>query len=125
MFKGPFLLQVEPCNKALLGRRTFPRQLSLFEIEQFFSFTPQELRAIRTRRGALNRLGVALQVGFLRMTGRQLNSVHVLPQPVLAHLGKQLGIPVPDIASIRALYRRERTLYEHQVLPATYCDFDH
>lgn len=98
-----------------LGRRTFPRQLSRFEIEQFFSFSPEELRAIRTRRGALNRLGVALQVGFLRMTGRQLNSVRVLPQPVLAHLGQQFNIAVPDIASIRALYRRERTLYEHQV----------
>ena len=41
----------------------------------------------RTRRGALNRLGCALQVGFLRMTGRQSNSVRVLPQPLLAHLG--------------------------------------
>jgi hypothetical protein len=98
-----------------LGRSSIPRQLSLFEIEQFFSLTSEELRAIRTRRGSLNRLGVALQVGFLRMTGRQLNSVRVLPQPILAHLGQQLDIAVPAIASIRALYRRERTLYEHQV----------
>jgi hypothetical protein len=60
-----------------LGRRLLPRQLSLFEIEQFFSFNAEEFRAILTRQGALNRLGCALQVGFLRMTGCHLNSVHV------------------------------------------------
>jgi hypothetical protein len=98
-----------------LGRRSLPRQLSLFEIEQFFSFNAEELRAILTRRGALNRLGCALQVGFLRMTGCHLNSVHVLPKPILTHLGQQLAIDVPNIASIRALYSRERTLYEHQI----------
>jgi hypothetical protein len=48
-----------------LGRRTFPRRLSLFEIEQFFSFSAEELQGIRTRRGALNHLSCALQVGFL------------------------------------------------------------
>ena len=97
-----------------LGRRSLPHQLSLFEIEQFFCFSAEELRAIRTRRGALNRLGCALQVGFLRITGCQLNSVRVLPKPLLTHLGQKLAIDVPDIASIRALYRRERTLYEHR-----------
>ncbi|MFN2255977.1 MAG: DUF4158 domain-containing protein [Candidatus Promineifilaceae bacterium] len=86
-----------------LGRRAFPRQLSLFEIEQFFSFSAEELQAIRSRRGALNRLGCALQVGFLRMTGCQLNSVRVLPASVLNYLGEQLAINVPDIASIRAV----------------------
>ena len=43
-----------------LGRRSLPRQLSLFEIKQFFSFNVEELRAIQSRRGALNRLGCAL-----------------------------------------------------------------
>jgi TnpA family transposase len=102
----------------LLGRNSIPRELALFELEQFFNFLPEELQAIRTRRGTLNRLGCALQVGFRRMTGRHLNSVRVLSQPLLAHLGQQLAIAVPDIASLRALYRRERTLYEHQVFAA-------
>lgn len=39
----------------------------------------------------------------------------MLPQPLLAHLGQQLAIAVPDIASVCALYHRERTLYEHQI----------
>jgi hypothetical protein len=106
-----------------LGRNSIPRQLPLFEIEQFFSFNAEELRAIRTRRGALNRLGCALQVGFLRMTGCQLNSVRALPPSILRHLGQQLAIDVPDIASIRALYRRERTLYEHQIFAGDLLQF--
>ena len=106
-----------------LGRSRIPAQLSPFEVEQLFTLTNKELEAIRTRRGALNRLGVALQLGFLRLTGRQLNSVHVLPQAVLTHLARQLAIEAPDIASIRALYRRERTLYEHQNFAADLLGF--
>jgi TnpA family transposase len=59
-------------------------------------------------------LGVALQIGFLRLTGALLNSVEMIPPPILAHLGTELGIAPPRLASIRALYRRRRTLFEHQ-----------
>ncbi|MGA8379544.1 MAG: hypothetical protein WB710_00260, partial [Stellaceae bacterium] len=37
-----------------------------------------------------------------------------IPPGVLEHLGRQLGCAPPRIASIRALYRRRRTLFEHQ-----------
>ena len=43
-------------------------------------------------------------------------SVVLPPGALLGHLGGQLQIEVPALASIRALYRRKRTLYEHQVL---------
>jgi TnpA family transposase len=59
-------------------------------------------------------LGVALQIGFLRLTGVPLNSVEMIPPQVLAHLGDEIGIEPPRLASIRALYRRRRTLFEHQ-----------
>ena len=38
----------------------------------------------------------------------------MIPEPVLKHLGRELGIAVPRLASIRGLYRRRRTLFEHQ-----------
>ena len=38
----------------------------------------------------------------------------MIPPRVLAHLGVELGIAPPRLASIRALYRRRRTLFEHQ-----------
>src|SRR5580700_5235705 len=32
------------------------------------------------------------------------------------HWGNQLGVQAPDLASLRAMYRRHRTVYEHQEL---------
>jgi Domain of unknown function (DUF4158) len=63
-------------------------------------------------------MAVALHIGFLKMTGRPLNSVEIVPAAVLAHLGRRLECTPPRIASIRALYRRWRTLFEHQAVAA-------
>ncbi len=30
------------------------------------------------------------------------------------HLGEQLGVAAPDLASLRSMYQRRRTLFEHQ-----------
>ena len=57
---------------------------------------------------------MALQIGFFRLTGTPLNSVEMIPPRVLADLDVELGIAPPRLASIRALYRRRRTLFEHQ-----------
>ena len=97
-----------------LGCERFPENLTEPEVAHFFSLSEVDRRAVRRRRRPLNRLGVALQVGFLRLTGAPLNSVEMIPPQVLAHLGAELGIAPPRLASIRALYRRHRTLFEHQ-----------
>jgi hypothetical protein len=57
-----------------------------------------------------------LQIGFIKMTGAPLNSMQLVPAAVLDHVGRQLGMGAgtPPIASIRALYRRRRTLSDHQ-----------
>ena len=64
--------------------------LSAVEIEQFFGLTGAELGRVRARQTPLHRLAVALHIGFLKMTGRPLNSVEIVPEAVLAHLGRQL-----------------------------------
>jgi len=97
-----------------LGQERFPDALSALEIEHFFTLGEDELAAVRRRRRVLNRLALALQIGFLKMTGGTLNSVEIVPAGVLEHLGRQLGCTPPRIASIRALYRRQRTLFDHQ-----------
>ncbi|ABM96848.1 putative TnpA family transposase (plasmid) [Methylibium petroleiphilum PM1] len=75
-----------------------------------------KVKLIARRRGDGLRLGLALHIGFVRMTGRPLNSVRVVPSVLLAHLGRELGIETPDLASVRALYARGRTLFDHQQL---------
>ena len=95
-----------------MGR--FPDDLTDHEIAHFFSLAEEERRTVDRRRRPLNRLGVALQIGFFRLTGTPLNSVEMIPPRVLADLDVELGIAPPRLASIRALYRRRRTLFEHQ-----------
>jgi TnpA family transposase len=97
-----------------LGDERFPPTLSAFEIEHFFTLGEDERALVRERRGPLNRLALALHIGFLKMTGGTLNSVEIIPAAVLDHLGRQLACPPPRIASIRAFYRRRRTLFDHQ-----------
>src|SRR5512134_3430631 len=96
-----------------LGHERFPETLATLEIEHFFTLRENELALVRERRSAFNRLALALQIGFLKMTGGTLNSVEIIPAAVLDHLGHQLACPPPRIASIRAFYRR-RTLFDHQ-----------
>jgi hypothetical protein len=69
---------------------------------------------IEERRGPALKIALALQIGFLRMTGRLLEAVRVVPPALWQHLGKQFGVAAPDLASLRAMYRRRRTLFEHQ-----------
>lgn len=97
----------------ILGIETIPPWLGEFAVEQFFRLSPSEIATIRTRRGNDMQLGLGLHVGFLRMSGRVLNSSDVIHWRILAFLGAQLDIPAPRVSSLRALYPRRRTLHEH------------
>ncbi|MGO6748212.1 DUF4158 domain-containing protein [Rhizobium ruizarguesonis] len=96
-------------ERQYLGLEGFPKILTAVEVEQFFT-----LIQLRARRSELNSLAPALQIGFLKMTARPLNSVAIVPIVVLEYLGHQLKCTPPHIASIRAFYRRGRTLFDHQ-----------
>ena len=91
------------------GHEQFPASLTDLEIERFFTPSPVERKAVLQRRAPASRIAFALQLGFLKMTGRTLNSVELVPPAVLAHLGAVCGREPPRIASIRAFYRRRRT----------------
>jgi len=105
-----------------LGIKQLPRELTAFEIEAFFTFTGPERAVIEERREPELKLGLALQIGFLRMSGRLLNAVRIVPPVLWHHLGRQFGVAAPDLASLRALYRRRQTLFDHQALA---CDVLH
>lgn len=97
-----------------LGLRDIPRDLSRFELQAFFTFSRAERELIEARRGDPLKLGLALHIGFLRMSGRLLDAVRVVPPALWRHLGSELGIDAPEIASLRAMYGRGRTLFDHQ-----------
>jgi hypothetical protein len=69
-----------------LGWHRFPRELSLFEVRQFFSLARSDRQALRRRFRSRARLGAALQLGFVRMAGTTLEAFDHLPREVLAHV---------------------------------------
>ena len=93
---------------------TSRRDLSGFELQAFFTFSRAERELIEARRGDPLKFGLALHIGFLRMSGRLLDAVRVVPPALWRHLGGELGIDAPEIASLRAMYGRGRTLFDHQ-----------
>ncbi len=98
-----------------LGWTRLPAEVSEFEITHFFSLRAEERSAVLSRYRDSLRLGAALQIGFLKMCGRPLDAIQRVPPDLLKHLGEQLEVPAPTIATLRALYlKRRRTLYEHQ-----------
>jgi hypothetical protein len=99
-----------------LGIETIPPWLTEFEVEQFFRLSPTEIATIKTRRGASMQLELGPQIGFVRMSGRQLNSTDVIHWRILVFLGAQQQVDAPCVASLRALYHRKPTLHEHQRL---------
>ena len=74
-----------------------------FEITHFFSLRAEERSAVLTRYRDSLRLGAALQIGFLKMCGRPLDAIQRVPANLLKHLGEQLEIAAPTIATLRAL----------------------
>ena len=97
-----------------LGWDRFPDPSTMLEIEQLFTLEVGELACAMARRTPLHCLAVALHIVFLKTTGHLLNSVEIVPEGVLEHLGRQLGCTPPRITSIRALYHRRRILFDHQ-----------
>ena len=89
-----------------LGMRELPRDISDFEMKAFFTFDGAEREAINARRGDAHKLGLALHIGFLRMSGRLLYAFRVVPVALWRHLSEELGIATPDVASLRTLYGR-------------------
>jgi TnpA family transposase len=106
-----------------LGQRQFPREMSRFEIWHFFTLADADRRELRVRFPRKGRLGAAVQLGFLRMTGNTLAAMDYMPRAVLKRLGTQLQGLAPEIATLWALYRVERTLYAHQSWACAYAGY--
>ena len=101
-------------HSGYLGQKEFPKDMREFEIREFFTLSSADKRAIRIDSPTKTRLPLALQLGFLRMTGTTLDACDYVPRPVLEFLGKQLKVRAPMLATLRALYRRRMTRFRHQ-----------
>ena len=75
-----------------------------------YTLADDDLDHIRSRRGAKNQMGFALQLCALRYPGRLLRPGEVIPEAVCDFLAAQLGLKAEDLLSYGA---REETRYEH------------
>lgn len=96
-----------------LGSGALGRELSAFEHE-FFQYLPADIAAIRQAFRPKYRNAVAIQLGFMRLTGSRLDEMNVVPRGLLKIIGAQFGEMPPNIASLRSMYTRVNTRREHQ-----------
>ena len=109
---------MESWRQFYLGCETVPASLTETEIAWFFGLDDRTKPVVDARRRSLTRLGLILHIGFLRLSGRPLSAVERLPAAVLAFAATEAGMPAPRIATLRSIYRRRMTLFEHQRIAA-------
>ncbi|MGE3345891.1 MAG: Tn3 family transposase [Ramlibacter sp.] len=105
-----------------VGQTSLPKSISQADVDDAFSLSTQDITKVRERfRGA--RLGAALQLVFIRATGRSIDAATGVPRLLLQSLCKTLGLDNTSIASLKTLYGRAATRFEHQRWARERCGF--
>jgi Domain of unknown function (DUF4158) len=85
-----------PREESLRATRTgfenIPADLSKAELFRYFTYSAEDRRAIFECRGRHNKVGFALLLGCVRLTGRFPLHFHALPANLLAHVCQQLKV---------------------------------
>lgn len=79
--------------------------LSEAQIVRYFTLSAADLIFIRRHSGAENQMGIAVQLCFLRYPGRAFEATDRVPDAVLVHVARQIGVPsraLRDYAQPRA-----------------------
>ena len=82
----------------------------LRELEERYSFTPSDLEFIGAHRTNSNRLGIAVQLCFLRHPGRAWTPEEGIPATMLRWIAAQVNVDPGDIESYA---KRDPTRREH------------
>mgnify|MGYP000926614368 FL=1 len=98
-----------------VGADSLPSRLSEFDVQEFFRLTKQDIDALTKRFRADRRAGAAVLLVFMRACGRTMDRFTSVPKALLQHVGESLGIRAPTIATLRSMYMRRQTHYEHQL----------
>lgn len=88
----------------------FPTTLSPTDLIQYFTLTPEDLDFIPTWSAASNRLGVALQLGVLRLLGYFPADLTTAPDDVVQFVAQQLAV---SPAVLTEYGRRGQTRSDH------------
>lgn len=100
-----------------------PKTLTEFDVEQSFQLSTDDLDAIRRKFRTTSRIAAAIQLTAIRATGRPLDRLNNVPRALLRYVCSALGASETSIASLKTLYGRRSTLYEHQQWARLTCGF--
>ena len=98
--------------------RALRQDWSSEDLARFFLLTPEDMREVRTCRGAANRLGFALNLLLLRLLYCPLPDVTLTPARIVQFVAMQLNVH-PDVLAEYSS-RRPQTRDEHLVQIRTY-----
>ena len=92
------------------GFEQIPQNLTRPELFRYFTFSEEDCHEILQCRGDHNRIGFALLLGGMRLTGRFLYDFALVPRSLLTHICEQLSLEPP----LFVVYpQRQPTRYEH------------
>jgi TnpA family transposase len=91
--------------------RALQQDWSSEDLARFFLLTPEDMREVRTCRGAANRLGFALNLLLLRLLHCPLPNVNLTPARIIQFTAMQLNLH-PDVLAEYSI-RRPQTRDEH------------
>lgn len=98
---------------AAYGRFSGPLgPLSRVDLERCFSLDDADRSLVEARRGASNRLGLAIQLGTVRLLGTFLADPLDVPTEAVDFVAGQLEIT--DASCLKGYAKREKTRLEHQ-----------
>lgn len=88
----PFAPREETLRAARTGFESIPADLSKAELFRYFTYSAEDRHTIFECRGRHNKVGFALLLGCVRLTGRFPLHFHTLPGNLLAHVCQQLRV---------------------------------
>ena len=106
--------------KRFIGAENLPTRLSDFDVQQSFCMSVDDIAAVAGRFRYDRRVAAAIQMLFLRASGRPMDRFASVPKTLLRAVCEAFQTPAVSIASLRSLYARRQTLYEHQAWARTY-----
>ena len=106
--------------KRFIGAENLPTRLSEFDVQQSFCMSAEDIAAVAGRFRHDRRVAAAVQMLFLRASGRPMDRFASVPKTLLRAVCEAFQTPAVSIASLRSLYARRQTLYEHQAWARTY-----
>ena len=112
-----------------VGADRLPRNLPERDVAEYFTLSRADVEALRERlrndrypKAEDRVVGLAVQMLLMRATGRAFDQVSSVPPVLLRSIGRALQIDAPKIASLRAIYKRAKTLYTQQQWAREYLD---